>query len=57
MARIDMSSTVFARDNGSYIGLYTNRSGRILCGAVWKNDKRCLAEWEDIKKTHNIEWI
>ncbi len=52
-----MSSTVFARDNGSYIGLYTKRSGRILCGAVWKNDKRCLAEWDDIKKTHNIEWI
>lgn len=52
-----MKRHLFARDNGPYIGLYVTRSGRLLNGAVWKDDKRCLDEWEEIKKTHEIEWI
>lgn len=52
-----MVKLIYARDNGQYIGLYTNRSGRILCGAVWKDDKRCMDEWEEIKKNNKIEWV
>lgn len=52
-----MEKILFARDNGPYIGLYTTRSGRILCGAVWKDNKRCMDEWEEIQRTHKIEWV
>lgn len=49
--------TLFAHDNGSYIGLYVTRSGRLLNGAVWKDDKRCMDEWEEIKNNNEINWI
>lgn len=52
-----MKHTIFAHDNGPYIGLYTARSCKTLCGAVWKDNKRCIDEWEEIKKTHKIEWV
>lgn len=52
-----MRPTVYARDNGRYIGIYTTRSGKYLSGAVWKDNKRCMEEWEEIQKTHKIEWI
>lgn len=52
-----MEKILFARDNGPYIGLYKTRSGRILCGAVWKDDKRCMDEWEEIQRTCKIEWV
>lgn len=48
---------IFARDNGPYIGLYVTRSMRLLNGAVWKDDKRCLDEWEEIQKKEKIEWV
>lgn len=48
---------IYARDNGRYIGLYKTRACTLLWGAVWKDDKRCMDEWEEIKKTHKIEWI
>lgn len=52
-----MRPTVYARDNGRYIGIYTTRSGKYLSGAVWKDNKRCMEGWEEIQKTHKIEWI
>lgn len=48
---------IYARDNGQYIGLYKRHACTLLWGAVWKDDKRCMDEWEEIKKTHKIEWI
>lgn len=46
----------YAHDNGRYIGLYRDRAGKLLCGAVWKDNERCMKEWEDMDKT-NIIWI
>jgi hypothetical protein len=28
-----------------------------LHGAIWKDDKRCMDEWEEIQRTHKIEWV
>lgn len=47
----------YARDNGNYIGLYPTRSCRLLLGAVWKDNERCMKEWEEIQKNHKIEWV
>ena len=48
---------IYARDNGPYIGLYLRRSCAELWGAVWKDDKRCMDEWEEIQRTCKIEWV
>lgn len=48
---------IYARDNGPYIGLYASPSGKFLTGAVWKDDKRCMEEWEEIKNNNEINWI
>lgn len=52
-----MKPVAYARDNGRCIGIYTTRSGKYLSGAVWKDDKRCMEEWEDIKNNNKINWI
>lgn len=48
---------VYARDNGPYIGLYLTPAGKFLAGAVWKDDKKCMEEWEKIKNNNKINWI
>lgn len=48
---------IYARDMGQYIGLYTTCSAEVLNGAIWKDDKRCMDEWEEIQGKYNIEWI
>lgn len=57
MVQSECELTMYARDNGRYIGLYTSRSCKYLCGAVWKDNKRCMDEWEKIQKTEKIEWV
>ena len=47
----------YAHDWGQYIGLYKTRSCNVLYGAVWKDNKRCMDEWEEIQRTHKIEWV
>lgn len=48
---------IYARDNGRYIGLYLMPSCILLWGAIWKDDKWCMDEWEEIQRKYQIEWV
>ena len=54
---IEQAQCILARDNGPYIGLYATPAGKVLTGAVWKDNNRCMEEWEEIKNNNEINWI
>lgn len=48
---------LYAHDWGKYIGLYKRRSCTESWGAVLKDNKKCMDEWEELQRTHEIEWV